>query len=279
MTKSVEVAEEPKEALAEVKVNDEHLSSDKLKSLLRTERSYLRWDGFDIDTAKDDTTIDQCRPTANFIDLMNWVYTNFAHKLTDQTNLNKFVHNRIVIDGQFLHYAKLNDITITVLHKDSVVSFNTDEDYEKFFVQGIFLIKSKDAEFIMATSWHKGNQNDDEISFFVIASEANFPQYIKLRNAYDAWVQEQDRSNLRIHVVGNDDIPYDHEPKWDDLFLPDETKTEMKEAIEGFLKNKEFYDSNRIPWKTGWLLFGEPGTGKAQPLERSYPTTISSPYQ
>ena len=62
--------------------------------------------------------------------------------------LNKFVHNRIIIDGQFLQFSKENNIVIECLYKDSLVSWNTENNFEKFFVQGIFLIKTKNVEFI-----------------------------------------------------------------------------------------------------------------------------------
>ena len=94
------------------------------------------------------------------------------------------------------------------LHKDSVISWVTDHSYEKFFVQGAFLIKARGLEFLHFALFHKGNRHEDEISFFVICSEKNFANYTKLRNEFDDWVQDRDCSNLHIRVIDGEDIPY-----------------------------------------------------------------------
>jgi AAA+ superfamily predicted ATPase len=203
------------------------------------------------------------RPPSNFIDLMNWVYTNFIFILNDKSNVNKFVHNRIIIDGQFLHFCKDKGIKVECLYKDSFISWKTDHDYEKFFVQGVFVIRSSDCEFVHAALFHKGNQNEDEVSFCVLVSQKNYENYLKIRNEFDAWVLERDRSNLNIRVVDGDDIPYTKDLTWDDLVLPENIKLEMKNLVEGFLASKEFYHKNKMPWKRGMLLYGKPGCGKS----------------
>jgi ATP-dependent 26S proteasome regulatory subunit len=210
----------------------------------------------------DPTLKEDPRPTANFIDLMNWTQRHFASFLKNRDNLNNFVHNRIIVDGQFMEFCRTNKITIDVLFKDSLISWKTDSDFEKFFVQGVFLVKTKDVEFIHAALFHKGNQNEDEISFFVIVSEKNYQAYVNMRNEFDAWVQERDRSNLRIRVVEGEDIVYTKDQSWDDLFLPVDIKNEIRSLVENFLSSKDFYLQNKIPWKRGILLHGDPGNGK-----------------
>lgn len=205
---------------------------------------------------------DTPRPSSNFIDLMNWTLEQFSHNLKDKTLLNKFVHNRIIIDGQFLQFCKENNIVIECLYKDSIISWQTDHEYEKFFTQGIFLIRGKGFEFIHAALFHKGNQNEDEISFFVIVSDNNYEAYLKIRNSFDAWVQERDRSNLHIRVIDGEDIPYTKDNSWEELFLPEIIKKDMKELVENFLNSKDFYLEKKIPWKRGILLYGQPGNGK-----------------
>jgi hypothetical protein len=202
------------------------------------------------------------RPPANFIDLMDWTVASFSGALKNPVLLNKFVHNRIIIDGQFTHFCQENGVTVECLYKDSIISWKTDQDYEKFFVQGVFLIKAKGLEFLHAALFHKGNQNEDEISFFVIVSEKNYENYVQLRNQFDAWVQERDRSNLQIRVIDGEDIPYTKDASWDELFLPQEIKSELKDLVESFLASQDFYQKSKIPWKRGFLLFGQPGNGK-----------------
>lgn len=202
------------------------------------------------------------RPPSNFVDLMSWVENNFSVALKDKGNINKFVHNRVIIDGQFLHFCKEKNITVECLYKDSIISWTTDHDYEKFFAQGVFLIKSKNFEFIHAALFHKGNQNEDEVSFFVIVSQKNYEPYISLRNEFDKWVQDRDRSNSHIRVVDGEDIPYNKDSTWEDLFLPENIKLELKNLVENFLASKEFYLQNKMPWKRGILLYGKPGNGK-----------------
>lgn len=204
----------------------------------------------------------EARPAANFIDLMNWTVKEFAYLLKDTDQIDKFVHNRIIIDGQFLCFCEENGITVECLYKDSLISWKTDYDYEKFFAQGVFLIKTKGLEFIHAALFHKGNQNEDEISFFVLVSRKNYEAYLALRNAFDAWVQDRDRSNLHIRVIDGEDLPYTKDNTWEELFLPENIKKEMKELVENFLNSKDFYLKNKIPWKRGVLLYGKPGNGK-----------------
>jgi len=202
------------------------------------------------------------RPTANFIDLMNWVLEGSLSLLSDRNNINKFVQNRIIIDGQFLQFCKEQNLTVECVYKDSIISWKTEHDFEKFFIQGVFLIKGKGLEFIHAALFHKGNQNEDEISFFVLVSESNYEAYVSMRNRFDSWVQDRDRSNLHIRVIGDDDIPYDRSSTWDDLFLPDSIKNSLRGLVESFLSSREFYIQNKIPWKRGILLYGKPGNGK-----------------
>jgi hypothetical protein len=234
----------------------EHLTSKRLQDLVPTK-----------DWRQDQ---DLVRPPANFIDLMNWTQAQFSHVLSDQKaslgyktgTLNKFVHNRVIIDGQFLQFCQEKNVSVECLYKDSLISWKTDHGKEKFFVQGVFLIKAKGVEFLHAALFHKGNQHEDEISFFVICSDKNQEGYVALRNQFDEWVSERDRGNLHIRVVEGDDLPYTKDQSWDDLLMEPELKGEIRGLVENFLASKDFYEKNRIPYKRGMLLFGPAGNGK-----------------
>ena len=202
------------------------------------------------------------RPLDNFSKLMDWVDDTFSFIMSDNKNTNKFVHNRIIIDGQFLQYCKEKNVEVRCLYKDSIISWKTDCDYEKFFAQGVFLIKNKDTEFLHAALWAKGNQFEDEVNFFVIVSESNLNKYLELRNDFNEWVKNRDRGNLAVRVIDGEDIPYVRDYTWDDLFLPEKMKKEIKNLVENFLISQDFYIEHKIPWKMGWILHGLPGCGK-----------------
>lgn len=236
----------------------EHLTQQRLSNIKALTYKYL-------DVTK--------RPTANFIDLMNWVLDTFRDQLSDTVALNKFVHNRIIVDGQFLQFCEENKVKIRCLYKDSIISWKTDHDYEKFFVQGVFHICWEGMEFLHAALFHKGNQNEDEISFFIIVSEKNHAKYIELRNKFDEWVQQRDRSNLHIRVIDGEDIPYTKDSSWEEMFLPNDIKSDLKSLVENFLASRDFYLEKRIPWKRGILLYGKPGNGKTSIIR-----TIMSEY-
>lgn len=202
------------------------------------------------------------RPPANFKDLMDWVENSFKNELSSKGPVNKFVHNRILIDGQFMKFCEEEGIDVSCLISDSTVSWKTDNNFEKYFAQGVFLIKGKGFDFLHAALFHKGNQNEDEISFFVIIPTVQYEKYLDLRNKFDSWVTQRDRSNLNIRVVDGEDIPYTKDTTWDDLFLPEDIKKDVRSLVENFLSSKEFYKENKIPWKRGVLLYGKPGNGK-----------------
>lgn len=210
------------------------------------------------------------RPKDSFLELMSWAEKIIgSYKRRGQSeylikyfkNINRFINNQIIIDGQFLQFCDEHEIKIEPIIKDSIVSWKADES-EKFFAQGIFLITQNANKFVHCALLHKGNQNEDEISFFILTDNDNYDFYLHIRNTYEIWALRRDRSNLEIRVIDGDDIPYEKDMSWDDIFLPTELKTNIKLSIDGFLKSKKLYEDRKIPWKRGILLFGAPGNGK-----------------
>ena len=49
---------------------------------------------------------------------------------------------------------------------------------------------------------------------------------------------------------------------WDDIILPANVLTGVREAVEGFVRHKRAYDTLGFAWRRGLLLVGPPGTGK-----------------
>lgn len=196
------------------------------------------------------------RPEGSFIELINWTRENFAN------NTQVYIHNRIVIDGPFMQFCEERNVDIKCIYRDSVASWKTEHNYEHFVAQGVFLIFGPDFHFYHAALFHKGNQNEDEVSFFVLVNDEYFEKYVQFRNEYDDWVKQRDREIPEIFVAGGQPITYSRDLSWNDLFLPDEVREQIKSSVESFLSAKERYKAKKIPWKKGLLFWGEPGTGK-----------------
>ncbi len=52
----------------------------------------------------------------------------------------------------------------------------------------------------------------------------------------------------------------------DTIFLPAHFKEEIVEDLNNFYSSRDWYAKHSILWKRGYLWYGEPGGGKAQPL-------------
>jgi AAA+ superfamily predicted ATPase len=235
----------------------EHLDIKRLMSLKETKSvSGLNECGYHID-----------RPTNSLIKMMGWAEHYFGQSLNSGNGkplkINRFIHNKIVIDGEFLRFCEEEKIKIEVLMRDAIASWKTSEGNEGFYMQGVFLITKGKTRFIHCALFHKGNQNEDEVSTFVLVDDESYEGYIQIRNQFDDWSVKRDRNHLLIHVVDGDDIPYERDMSWEDLFLPEELKTNIKTSVEGFLKSKKIYQDRGIAWRRGMILYGSAGNGKS----------------
>jgi len=232
--------------------DQESFSIEKLKSICQTSRSK---------ELRELRATLNARPKDSYIELISWVEQSFG-KYIGTSNRNKFVHNKIIIDGQFLQFCKEKEVDVDSLYDDTVVSWKSEHDNEKFFMQGVFLLSKEKMKFIHFALFQKGNQHEDEISFGILVDDNNYDSYVKFRNEYDEWISKRDRSNLQIRVIDGEDIPYEKDSKWDDMFLPEDLKSKIKMTVEGWLKSRSIYEEHGIPWKRGLLLWGHQGNGK-----------------
>ena len=98
----------------------EHLSLNRLDALSATLMT--------------DKELEDSRPRHNFSDLMRWVEQKFGDSLKHPYDLKRFVHNRIIVDGQFMTFCEERKVEVQCLYQDSVISWKTDNDFEKFFL-------------------------------------------------------------------------------------------------------------------------------------------------
>jgi len=215
-------------------------------------------------TPKDNFNPTRARPESSLVELINWTTEQFCK--SPQKN-GSYIHNKIVIDGSFLQFCEETSTEIECLLKDSIASWKTDLDTEHFIAQGVFRIKKKGVEFLLCSLFHKGNQNEDEVSFFTLVQNSNYVKYIKFRNDYEEWVKERERSSQEICVVGGEPVSYETDLSWKDIFLPKDLEIEIRTSVEGFLNSEKFYKDNKIPWKRGMIFWGEPGNGKTMAIK------------
>ncbi len=207
-------------------------------------------------------SITNSRPTSNLTDLFAWTQKFCCSNVSKRDKIHFVINNKITINGSFFEFAETHKINITCLYRDSLTSWKTEYGYEDFIAQGVFLIQSPEVEFIHAALFHKGNQFEDEVSFFIVVDESQFYKYIELRNQYEEWLTVRDRNNLEIYVVGGEGVSYTRDHSWENLFLPEDLKSTIRTSVETWLASKKIYEQAKIPWKRGVLLYGFPGNGK-----------------
>lgn len=208
-------------------------------------------------------TIKNQRPTNSLIEVIQWA-ENFVKSTSKKDGWVSFIHNRISIDGAFLQYCEESNIGVKAIHTDAITSWQNDHKDEHFVGVGIFEITepSINLKFYHCGLFHKGNQNEDEVSFFVLVCKEDFDKYIIVRNGFEDWQKKRERESQEIEVIGGSPISYDSDISWDDLILPDGLKTKITTAVEGFLNSKSVYEKLKVPWRRGIGFWGPQATGK-----------------
>jgi hypothetical protein len=206
----------------------------------------------------------EIRPKDSLIELIHWARRYIG--AINPGNWTPFIHNKISIDGSFLQFCDEAGVSVEAIHTDAVTSWQSDFHDEHFVGVGIFRITKGDLMFYHCGLFHKGNQNEDEVSFFVLVQQNDFGHYISLRNEYEEWQNKRERDSQEIEVIGGDSIPYDPNITWDDVFLPEELKNRIITTVEGFLGSKAIYEKLKVPWRRGIGFWGNRGCGKTSTL-------------
>ncbi len=205
------------------------------------------------------------RPEQSLIQVIHWA-RQFVESETEVHDWVPFVHNKISIDGAFLQYAEENKAQVKAIHTDALTSWKSDHDDEHFVGVGIFQIVVEGTTFYHCGLFHKGNQNEDEVSFFVLVRQDDFEKYVNFRNGFEDWQNKRERESQEIEVIGGDPIPYDVDVSWDNVFLPDQLKIQITNTVEGFLNSKHIYEKLNVSWRRAFGLWGPRGCGKTSCL-------------
>jgi len=118
----------------------------------------------------------------------------------------------------------------------------------------------------------KGNNSEDSVCLRLYIFGKKYKKYSK--EIYDIINNRTNNQILFLYnVKGGTDkdgdlkissvAKYLPERSIDTLFLNNGYKTEILDHINAFLENRPLYESKNLIYKTGILLYGEPGTGKS----------------
>jgi len=198
------------------------------------------------------------RPKESLIELVQWAKAQIGEKVGNTKTYECFIHNTINMDGSFMVFCEEIGVKSEAVHTDAITSWQTDYDDEHFISVGIFKITKDDLIFYHCGLFHKGNQNEDEVSFFCLVPKDKLQQYLDLRNGFEKWQNKRDRDSKEVEVIGGESFPYD-DVSWDDVILPDDLKQNIITSVEGFLSARETYSKLGVPWKMGIGFWGEAG--------------------
>lgn len=135
---------------------------------------------------------------------------------------------------------------------------------ERLFPAGMFVIyPGTDHEVILGVFRLMGLHESE--SHYVIAyrHKETFRKLIVNLQAFHRWKLREDGM---IEVYNGNNIPVP-DIFWEDLIMPEETKQDIRNNIEGFIKGEEVYLRLNIPYKRGFLFAGPPGNGKTMLLK------------
>lgn len=145
------------------------------------------------------------QPKSGIHQLINWADGNFSSSyLKEPQNGSQnvpLINNRIVVDGQFMHFCEIYKINLECVHRDALITWKSESGAEKFVAQGVFKITAKGFSFLHAALFNSGAQSEEEVFHFIIVNERDLFKYVKLRNDFDTWLKM--REGLQDKSIGS----------------------------------------------------------------------------
>jgi chaperone BCS1 len=132
------------------------------------------------------------------------------------------------------------------------------EGRQMFIFRGKILWVNHIVELLQSGQLHK-------ISITILGREQLF--FDLLRNEFDHMVEKEtsDTDETAVYVYENS-WKREREIKkrsFDTIFLDTNTKKRLTDHLDKFYANEDWYEKRGIPYQTGVLLYGEPGSGKS----------------
>ena len=109
------------------------------------------------------------------------------------------------------------------------------------------------------------NSGLDNIYYKVSLKVVGFSRF-KLLEEYQKYMNTilfDNQKNLLLYLTANGNCTYElitNKKSFDDVFI--QCKYKVKEIIDRFLQLKDMYEDHGIAYKTGFLFYGQPGSGK-----------------
>jgi len=128
--------------------------------------------------------------------------------------------------------------------------------------EGTFVIRMDDGVFVLHVASFRFLSPTNSNTLFVFCDASFWPKLEAALSAFAAERLEAERDSGGIRVWGGSEIRPQSQPSWDDIFLPEPLKQEIRMQVETFLDSESLYRRMRIPYRRGFLFFGPPGNGK-----------------